>query len=485
MTKINCKSNIYQSMSLDQLSNSNKNASSQPRGRRSLAWLLPAGLLIGFLLIMALLFGKRLIPAVEVKTAQVITLRQEADAVGQPVAKAEESPAVTKGSLLFQASGWVEPDPYITYVPTLMNGVIDQVKVLEGQQVKKGELLAIMIDDDASLDLQEAEKKIISHQGRIDAHCQGTHIIEAELEAAKKKITALKTGAAEAADNYQRLKKIPAGAVPQQQVVAARLTKEKQEALVAEAEAEIPRLKARLEQIEFERVAMTSQLGELQIARDRAQLTMDRTKITAPMDGIVLRLHAAPGKKRMLNMDDPESAVIFELYDPENLQARIDVPLTEAAGIQVGQIVELTSDLLPDMTFNGTVTRITGEADLQRNTLQAKVSIKNPDIRLRPEMLVRGKFYSTGRTGKPSTVSKPSDAGRLALYVPEAALIDDNSVWVVDSENIARLRKIQLGKDARDNHRRVLDGLRSGENVILPPHDKLEDGTRVVVTNTK
>jgi len=460
-------------MSLDQLS---KSPESQSRGKRSLAWLLPVGLLVGFILIMALLFGNRLIPAVEVTTAPVITLRQEA----ATTAEQTKTPTATKGSMLFQASGWVEPDPYVTYAPTLINGVIDQVMVLEGQHVKKGELLATLIDDDAKLNLQQAEQKIKSHQSRIDAHCQGTHIIEAEIKATEKKITALRAGAAEAKDTWRRYSKLAKGTLPQERIVAARFALQRTEALVAEAEAELPKQKAQLEQIELERVSMTSVLGELETDRDRAKLAMERTKITSPMDGIVLHLHVAPGKKRMLDMDDPKSAVIVELYDPNKLQARIDVPLTEAAGMQVGQIVELTSDLLPDMTFNGKVTRITGEADLQRNTLQAKVSIENPDIRLRPEMLVRGKFFSTGNTGKPV---RPSDAGRLSLYVPETAIINDSSVWVIDTDQKAQLRTITLGKETREDHRRVIDGLRSGEHVIVPPYPKLENGTRIKVTS--
>ena len=40
------------------------------------------------------------------------------------------------------------------------------------------------------------------------------------------------------------------------------------------------------------------------------------------------------------------------------------------------------------------MTRILGEADLQRNTLQVKVSLLQPDPKLRPEMLCRAKFFS-------------------------------------------------------------------------------------------
>ena len=167
-----------------------------------------------------------------------------------------------------------------------------------------------------------------------------------------------------------------------------------------------------------------------------------------------------------------------QLYDPAKLQARIDVPLSEAASMQVGQIVEIASDLLPDQTFTGSITRITGEADLQRNTLQAKVSINMPDSRLRPGMLVRGKFFAFEKS-KNTASDKTSSSGRLAIYVPEQALINDTSVWVIDTKDKARLRSIKLSSESRDGHRLITDGLRSGEHVILPPHDQLKDGTRV------
>ena len=472
-------------MSLDDLTNFSSSdqpqSGSPPRRKRSLAWLLPVGLLLGFVLILGLLFGDRLIPAVKVTTAPVVTIRAAESA--QPNTPSElPNQADEKGGLLFQASGWIEPDPYTIHAPTLINGIVATVEVLEGQTVKKGDLLATLIDDDAKLDLQEAQQKFLSMEKQIIAHCTGLEIVDAEVTAAQRKIEALETVLDDARDTYERISQLSEGAISKQQLVQARLTIERQVAMLAEAEAELPRLKARRTQIEAEQVSMNATLNELATARERAQLNLDRTQIKSPMDGIVLRLHAAPGKKRMLAMDDPLSAVIVELYDPNKLQARIDVPLNEAAALSPGQSVELISELLPDQTFQGTVTRISGQADLQRNTLQAKVAIENPDLRLRPEMLVRAKFFAHHTESK-SPTSANAATGRLSIYVPEEALVSENKVWVVSPESTAESRTIKLGTETRDGHRLVLDGLRSGESVILPPHGNLENGTRVTVTN--
>lgn len=475
-------------MSLDSLTKKTSHSPTKdaaPRKRkRSLSWLLPIGLLFGFLFILGLLFGQRLLPATSVKTAPVITIR-----AGETTPKADEikpatdtQPTGGKGQLLFQASGWVEPDPYTVYVPTLTNGVIKEVHALEGQAVKKGKLLATLIDEDARLDLQTAQRRLQSFRKKIAAHCTGFEIIEAKTAATQRKIEAMEAQVSETRDTLARLNSLSAGSVSQQQVVQARLANQRQIAMLAEAQAEIPQLEAQSIQLASEKEAMDAELATLDTAQQRAQLALDRTRIHAPMDGIVLRLHAAPGMKRMLNMDAPTSATIVELYDPQKLQARIDVALNEAAALVPGQAVELVSDLLPDRTFTGTVTRITGQADLQRNTLQAKVEIANPDVRLRPDMLVRAKFFALERPSKEGA-SAPTSSERLSIFVPENALINETLVWVVTPDSKAEKRTIKLGKTTRDGHRLVLDGLLSGESVILPPHDQLEDGSRIKISN--
>jgi RND family efflux transporter MFP subunit len=410
-------------------------------------------------------------PATQVQTAPVVTVR------------AAEGEQVTSGGgsqMLFQASGWVEPDPYTTYVPALINGIIDKLEVLEGQSVKKGQLLATLIDDEQKLMLQAAKQKYISMEKTIDAHCMGIPIVEAQITAAEKKIVAGRRLLDQERDNLKRLESIGKNAVSEQSIVQARFSVARHEALLAQVETEVPELTAKIEQITSQKESMLASLSELKVEESQAQLALDRTRITAPINGVVLHLHAAPGKKRMLQMDDPTSSIIVELYDPEQLQARIDVPLTEAAGLAVGQKVEMVSDLLSTKVLHGVVTRISGQADLQRNTLQAKVAIENPDSRLRPDMLVRAKFYSAPSGNNAGVAS----AGSLSLYVPESAMVGDSQLWVVNSSNLAELRTIELSQDHRDDHIRVLSGVKSGERVILPPHTELADGKRIQESNT-
>ena len=174
-------------------------------------------------------------------------------------------------------------------------------------------------------------------------------------------------------------------------------------------------------------------------------------------------LHVAPGQKRMLAMDELESATIATLYRPDSLQARIDVPLEEAAQLEHRPTpCGFARSLLPDRSFRGRVTRIDGQADMQRNTLQAKVALLDPDDQLRPEMLCRAEFLApTGAGERSGGILRPCGAlpsGSRAL----AGSGRERRVWALDaSGDRVEQRSVTVGAEEREGHLRVLEGLRS------------------------
>lgn len=476
--------------SLENLSKSPEPAEKHSK-RRVPAWLLPFGLFIGFILVFGLLFGKRLLPAVPVKVAPVITIRSDrsieanefsSDGTSVVASKAASTPPPRQ--LLFQASGWIEPDPFPISVSVLVSGIVEQVNVLEGDAVTKGQVLAKLIDEDAILDLEEKKAKAGTIRAEIEANQSRKPLVESRRSGSVSNIESEKGRLAELEDRYNRLRSLPRGSIPAVELASIRLQVDQQRSNVDNAASDIPGIDSELMMVDREIEAKRSSLREAEVVVHKARLALDRHTIKSPMDGTVLRLHAAPGRKRMLTMDDPNSGYIVELFDPQSLQARIDVPLSEASSLSVGQPVEMTTDLLPNLTLEGVVTRITGEADLQRNTLQVKVAIENPDSRLRPEMLVRGKFFPVPKpvslTGTKKE-SRTSSGGRLSIYVPQEAVFEDNQVWTVSADNTAERRSITLGNDIRDNHQIAIEGIHSGELVILPPHNKLKPDARVTI----
>ena len=120
--------------------------------RRLGVWLLPLAILLGFALLFALLFRDRLLPARSVEVVPAVGIEEAM--VSVPVVKGAE------GALLFQASGWVEPDPLPIKATALTDGIVDEVHVLEGELVKKGDLLATLIGDDTRLERDAMAAKL-------------------------------------------------------------------------------------------------------------------------------------------------------------------------------------------------------------------------------------------------------------------------------------------------------------------------------------
>ena len=387
-----------------------------------------------------------------------------------------------KGELLFQASGWIEPDPFPIQVTSLYSGVVKEVHVLEGESVSKEQLLVSLIDEDAQLTVSEINAKLsqsIAEEAIIKADIA---LAKAGLESAKATVTKNKAFLQENNDTINRMESLPTGAVSDQELYRAKLALQRQEAVILVSNAEVSQKEAIIQKYAESLIAQQKTSEVFSIQKQRAELDLARTKIKAPSDGIVLRLLAKPGSRLMLQMDGMDAASAAILFEEGKLQARIDVPLSEAAQVNLGQVVEISSSILPDQTFDGKITRILGEADLQRNTLQVKVQILNPHPRLRPEMLCRAKFFGTSTT-------KQEEHSNLGIFVRKEAFDDqtastsEKSLWVISQDGKScEKRIVSFGEVFEGKFIEVTTGLLPGEQVILNPPLNLSIGDSVKVT---
>ncbi len=445
---------------------------------------LPLGLLIGFAVILSLLFGDRLLPARTLTVANVLTLADNSATVSQATQSAP-SADLFDAPVRFQASGWFEPAPQPTKVSALVSGVINEVFVLEGEAVKKGDAIATLIDDDARLDLATAQAALTATQARLAAVDASITATRTEQRTMQEQLNAANAVLELRRDTARRFEGAGKEAVAMMEIVESRQMVAVQEAEVAAVKAKIDGVEARLMELESEKSVVEADIALAKTEVARRKLALERTRILAPMDARVMRLLVYPGQQRMLGPDNKDSAAIAYLYEPDHMQARIDVPLAEAAKLQIGQPVKLRTNFLPDEIFKGRVARITGEADLQRNTLQAKVDVLQPGDLLRPDMLCRAEFLAPPASeAAPGTPIK--HAARVSIYAPEAAIRDRESsaanLWVVDdsSEHI-RKQQVTLGQSLRENYIHVASGLQPGDRVVIDPPADLQDGDRINV----
>lgn len=502
---------------------------------RSVALPVGAVLVVGGLL--AYTARDALRPAAPVRVLPVVMKQITAE---ESVDRARHGSArgTAGGGLVVQAPGWIEPDPYAVNATALTNGVLREVLVLEGDSVKKGEIVARLIDDDAKLMLKRAEAQVMMRTAQLAAAMAARDAAQADWDNPIERRRAVDTVAAMLAEREAELRRHPSlvavhdavlakleaelsrqeqaltsGAANELEVIRRASERDAQRATLAaeRKRGDVLRAQIDLQRAEFhaaqenlrlriqERRALDTAVAEVRGAEaallearamlEEATLRLDRTAVRAPISGAVLSREKEPGDKVMLEGDMRSSATIVRLYDPSRLQVRVDIPLADAGGVGVGQHAKVVVDVLPDREFDGVVTRITHEADLQKNTLQVKVSIQNPSYHLKPEMLARVKINAESvdhGTAAPALWDSHISAGRI-LFAPESGVVrrsgEEASAWVVvdrrDQRGTLRLRPISLGGLSDGAWVEVREGLSPGDLVAVSDADRIGDGKRV------
>ncbi|HCA39990.1 MAG TPA: hypothetical protein DEO92_09980 [Phycisphaerales bacterium] len=389
--------------------------------------------------------------------------------VVRPVETTEISTTDDGRERIIQAPGWVEADPFSVYVGALIEGVVEDVLVLEGDRVAKDQPVAQLIRDDAAIALQRADADLsLSKQQLASAHAQLATITPA-ISAADARRRAL-------VDEHARKSKlVETGAVAEGPVTRLAMT-------IEAAEAEIAKLRARETMLAAEVGSAKASVDVAEAIRADAELALERTTVRSPIDGIVMERLMSPGSVIRFGPDEHSSHVVH-VYDPSQMQVRADVPLAEASGVSVGHPAEIIVDVLPDRVFTGNVTRFVHRADLQKNTVEAKIHIDDPSGLIKPDMLARVRILQPQQTTDSNEVRTIP-----RVFVPQDAVLDGGEVLVITNYarggGTAAIRSVRLGDTDIDGWIEVLEGLSPGDRVILDGERSL-DGSTVQIDTTE
>lgn len=183
--------------------------------------------------------------------------------------------------------------------------------------------------------------------------------------------------------------------------------------------------------------------------------------IYAPAGGSVVERKVTNGQ--YVNAGD----ALFTVADLRTVWVKADVYEFQVPQIRPGQMVEITSDALPDKVLHGRVDFIEPEANPQTRTIPVHVHVPNPAMRLRPGMYVRAKFISPGE--------------RQTLVVPRSAVLDTGTrklVYIAKDDGVFEAREIQAGMPSEELYP-VIAGLKAGEQVVTNGNFLIDSQTRL------
>ena len=387
----------------------------------------------------------------------------------QPVAKIMAVKPVRENLVASVSSnGKVEPiAPYV--VRAQLDTFVERVHAVEGQAVKKGQLLLELDVKDAAARLAQAQARLLQAKDDLRA-AQGGGRSDAAAKASGDlaKAIAERDRVKRSHDALERL--IAQQAATKDELAASELE-------LTKAQAEVDRLTAAKQ--EFDRgVRLDAGKFGLNVEQEQNEVAalnekVREGKITAPADGTLYSLPVRQGD--FVKVGD----LLAEMADLHKVRVRAFVDEPELGGLEPNAPVHITWDALPNRTWEGKTEVIPKQVVPRgsRSVGELLCSVTNEKLELLPNINVDVRISARERinvlTVPRSAVE--SDGGKRFVFV-----VKDGGLNV--GKNSLERRPIAVGIADAANYE-VVAGLSEGEMVALPGDFDLRDGMLVKVIN--
>jgi len=349
-----------------------------------------------------------------------------------------ETEAVSRGQLVVTvtATGSVQPTTQVD-VSSELSGALAEVLVDFNDRIEVGQVLALL--DDTKL-----ADQVLTAKAQLQA--AGASLEQAEAAAREAEVTYESQAELDKRGQSTRLK-----------MIAVEVARDRAQAVVDGAKAEVALAKARLSEAETE---------------------LGKTTIRSPISGVVLNRTAEPGQIVAASLNAP---VLFTLAeDLARMELRVDVDEADIGRVAVGNTASFTVDAFPGRTFPAVITTVRYAPETTDGvvTYKAILSVDNADGLLRPGMTATA---TIAVTVVEDTLRVPSAA--LRFEPPQSAVTGGSRGGNGLLGMIMPRRPASAPKAASDGDAPTVWVLRSGvaTEVEVTPGDS--DGRLTAVTS--
>lgn len=317
----------------------------------------------------------------------------------------------------------------------LRDGVVLAVEVEDGERVARGRPLV-------RLDAFEAERNLaIGADSLKAAEIKLANARSEVLPSLNEKLNEYRLNLDQAELNRRRYAQLlEAGGVS------------KAEAEKAEKEYQRALSQYNQQKVELENFSQSGLLADLEnrVSIEKARLELARrdlenTRIVAPFDGTVLKVHVQPGEKVT-----PADRAVTAL-ESASWQLGLNVDQRELPFLKDGLAAVATMDAYPGDRIAGRVSYVCSEVDKEKNSCEVRIELTEARPYIKSGMAGRAEIMAA-RYEK--TLALP------ARFAPAAA---DGSVWVWDGRRAARARVVLKPVGERWV---LVEGLAAGATVL-------------------
>ncbi len=415
-------------------------------------------LAVTFIVIIGALFGVSLArkPKPPAPTTQAIWKES-----GVPV----ETSTVTLGDMdeTMQVTGDLESLNSAVISPKV-SGRLVSVAIREGDRVSRGQVAAVLDQDDAISTLQMAQADLESAKARLSVARKPAR--SQERMVAEQRVNSAKANLDRAEADYNRNDRLlKRGAISESafEVVKAQYLVAQSDYKSAQEQLAMIDEGGRREDVSSAQAAV----AQAQASVDTAQRRLSNTYIRSPISGVVSARAADPGQ-----IVSP-GQVLANVVDLDSVYLKGDVPEKYLAKVNKGQPVSVQIEAIPGRTFLGSVVEIYPSGSTANRNFSVRISIPQADATVRPGMSASGEILIGRRRG--------------VLLVPKDAVDDQEgtqSVFTVDADRIARRHVITVIRTDRHSAEiAATAGLGVGDTVVTQGRKNLQDGAKVELRN--
>lgn len=307
-------------------------------------------------------------------------------------------------------------------VMSRISGRLKEVRAERGDFVSRGQLLAVVDDEDLLQQIRRAEASIAVARASVQREQASTENLQLQ------------------ANRYQRLFV---------------------EKLISEQD--LQDLESRLRVSQAQVQLAQAQVDQAEASLRELRVQQQQTQIYSPMDGFVGVRYLDPGA--LVNASVP----ILSVVDVSRLKTVVPVPEADLRRVSPGLGGEVRVDAYPDQVYRGTVTRISPLLNPATRTGDIEIEIPNPSRLLKPGMFAR--------------VSLKAETARPALAIPRSALLtrgELKGVYLLNDDLTTRFQRIEIGRIQGDMVE-VLSGIEAGAKMVGSGAQKLNEGDKVII----
>jgi membrane fusion protein, multidrug efflux system len=317
----------------------------------------------------------------------------------------------------FEAVGTVQA-AQTSILASQMMGNIVEIRVHEGDRVRRGQILAVIDDSQPRAAVARATAADTASQRKLAA-------ADSELVLANSTLKRFQT-------LFERKSVSPQ---------------------------EFDEVQARQQSALAQRDIAQAEQNQAAAALTQAKTTLQYTLIRAPFDGVVSE------KKADIGTLASPGTPIFTVEDVHRYRLAAPINENDLSLVRVGQLVPVVIDAFGSEVLKGKVVQVVPAVDPGTRSFRVKIELP-PDSGLRSGLFGRVQF---------------SRGERRALFVPQTAIVQRGQmqgVFLLDQSKIAALHYVTVGKPIQSRIE-VLAGLQSGDWLVATPGTLELDGKRI------